>query len=107
MFTQVREVSRQQCSPVRKFYIEQTFVPVRMQFHNYVDIQPAKRFERAMRCAYDIKSGMLQVRKNEILLRKCSGGSAHLHILEEALVTKESARFDNNDSEPKSQVSLL
>jgi len=27
--------------------------------------------------------------------------------LEETLITKEFARFDNNDSEPKSQVRLL
>ena len=64
--------------PVRKFYIEQIFVLVRMQFHNHVDTQPVKRFERAMRCIYDIKFGMLQVRKNEISLRECSGCSAHL-----------------------------
>jgi len=60
-----------------------------------------------MRCIYDIKFGMLQVRKNEISLRKCSGSSAHLRILEETLVTRESARFDSNDSEPKSQVKLI
>ena len=36
--------------PVRTFYIEQMFVLVRMQFHNHVDTQPVKRFERAMRC---------------------------------------------------------
>jgi len=34
-----------------------------------VDTQPVKRFDRAMRCIYDIKFGMLQVRKNEISLR--------------------------------------
>jgi len=52
---------------------------------------------------------MLQVRKNEISLRKCSGGSAQLCTLEGTLVTRESARFYNNhcDSEPKSQVRLL
>jgi len=49
---------------------------------------------------------MLQVRKNEISLRKCSGGSTQLRRSEETLVTRESERFDNNDSEPKSQVSL-
>jgi len=58
-------------------------------------------------CIYDIKFGMLQVRKNEILLRKCSGSSAHLRTLEETVVTRGSARFDNNDCEVKSQVSLL
>jgi len=60
-----------------------------------------------MRYIYDIKFGMLQVRKNEISLRKCSGSSANLCILEGTLVTRESARFDRNDSEPKSQVRLL
>jgi len=39
--------------------------------------QPVKRFNRAMRYIYDIKFGMLQVHKNEISLRKCSGSSAH------------------------------
>jgi len=46
---------------------------------------------------------MLHVRKNEISLRKCSGGSAHLCTSEGTLVARESARFDNNDCEPKSQ----
>jgi len=92
--------------PVRTFSIEQMFVSVRMQFHNHVDTQPVKRFDRAMRCIYNIKFGMLQVRKNEIPLRKCSGGSALLRTSQGTLVTRESARFDNNDSEPKSQVSL-
>jgi len=50
---------------------------------------------------------MLQVRKNEISLRKCCGSSAHLRTLEGTLVTRESVRFDSNDSEPKSQVRLL
>jgi len=69
-----------------------------------VDTQPVKRFDRAMRYIYDIKFGILQVRMNEISLRKCSGSSAHLRTLEETLVISGSARFDN-DSEPKSQVS--
>jgi len=34
--------------PVRKFYIELMFVSVRVQFHNHVDTQPVKRFDRAM-----------------------------------------------------------
>jgi len=58
-----------------------------------------------MRCVYDIKFGMLQMHKNEISLRKCSGSSAHLRTLEETLVTRESTRFNNKDSEPKSQFS--
>ena len=82
------------------------FASVRMQFHNHVDTQPVKRFGRAMRCICDIKFGMLQVRKNEISLRKRSGGSPQLRTWGETLVTRESARFDNNDNEPKSQVSL-
>ena len=83
------------------------FVSVRMQFDNHVDTQPVKRFDRAMRCIYDIKFEMLQVRKNEIPLRKCSGGSALLRTPEGTLVTRESTRFDSNDSESKSQVSPL
>jgi len=35
---------------IRTFYIEQMLVFVRMQFHNHVDTQPVKRFERVMRC---------------------------------------------------------
>jgi len=94
--------------PVRKFYIEQIFVLVRMQFHHPVDTQPVKRFERfPMRYIYDIKFGKLQVNKNEISLRRCSVGSAQLRTLEGTQVTRESGRFDNNDSEPKSQVRLL
>ena len=34
--------------PVRKLYILQMFALVRMQFHNHVDTQPVKRFDRAM-----------------------------------------------------------
>jgi len=60
---------------VRKFHIEQIFVLVRKQFHNHADTQTVERFISAMRCIYDIKFGMLQVCKNGISLRKCSGGS--------------------------------
>jgi len=70
-----------------------------------VDTQTVKRIERAMRCIYDLKFEILQVRKNEISLRKCSGGSAHLRTSEGTLASRELARFDNNDIEPKSQVS--
>jgi len=59
-----------------------------------------KRFEKAVRCIYDIKFEMLQVRKNEIPQCKCSGGSAQLRTLERTMATGESARFENNDSEP-------
>ena len=54
-----------------------------------VDTQSVKRFDRAMWYVYDIKFGMLQVRKNEISLRKCSGSFAHLRNFEETLVTRE------------------
>ena len=67
--------------PVKKLYIEQMFVLVRMQFHNHVDTQLVKRFDSALRCIYDIKFGMLQVRKSEISLRKCFGSSAQLRTL--------------------------
>jgi len=71
---------------------------VRMQFNNHEDKQPVKRFERAMRCICDIKFGMLQVRKNEISLRKSSGGSADLRSctpwLRGNTSTRESAQFD-------------
>jgi len=52
---------------------------------------------------------MLQVCKNEMSLRKCSGGSAQLRTLEVTSVTRKSARIENNhyDSEPESQVRLL
>ena len=49
---------------------------------------------------------MLQVRKNEISLRKCSGSSANLRTLEGRLVTRESARFYNN-SESSSLSGVL
>jgi len=56
------------------------FVSVRMQFHNHVDCRhtTSETFRKAVRCIYDINFGMLQVRKNEISLRECSGSSAHL-----------------------------
>ena len=75
--------------PVRKFYIEQIFVSVRMQFHNHVDTQPVKRFDRAMQYICDIKFGLLQVYKNEISLPKCFGSYAHFRTLEGTLVTWE------------------
>jgi len=50
---------------------------------------------------------MLQVHKNETSLRKCTAGPAQLRTSEGTLVTRESARFDSNHSEPKLQVRLL
>jgi len=92
---------------VRRFYIEQVFVLVRIQFHNHAYTQPVKRFWKAMRYIYDIKFGTLQVRKNEISLRKCSGDFAQLCALEGTLVIRESARFDKNDTEPKFKLGYV
>ena len=66
--------------PLRKFYTEQLFVLVSMQLRNHVDTRPVQRFKRkrALRYIYDIKFGMLQLRKNEISLHKWSGGTAQL-----------------------------
>jgi len=60
-----------------------------------------------MRCRNDIKFGMLQVRKNEISLRRCSGCSAQLCALEGTLVTRVSAWFDKNDTEPKLKLDYV
>jgi len=86
-----------------------------MQFNNHVDTQPVKRFESAMRYIYDIKFGMLQVRKNEISLRKCSGGSADRAVVHLrgntsyqgvcAMITV-AVTLDNSGSDPKSQDTL-
>jgi len=64
--------------PVRTFYIEKMFVSVCMQLHNHVDTQPVKRFERAMQCIYDIKFGMLLVRKNAAQMLWLFCAVAHL-----------------------------
>ena len=73
-------------APARKLYISQNVIfsahaisqPCR------VDTQPVERFERAMRCTYDIKFRLLQVRKNEIhfanalvVLRICAPQREH------------------------------
>jgi len=56
-----------------------------MQLRNHVETQAMKRFKRkrAMRYIYDTKFGTLQVRENEISLRKCSCGTAQLRTFEE------------------------
>ena len=48
-----------------------------------------------MQYAYVIKFGMLQVRENEISLRKCSDGTAHLLILEGTLATGKAVSTSN------------
>jgi len=40
-----------------------------------------------MRYIHVTKFGMLQVRENEISLRKLFGGTAHLHTLEQGFLT--------------------
>jgi len=65
------------------------FVLVRMQFHNHVDIHDttSETFRKGYAMYTRYKFGMLQVRKNDISLRKCSDSCAHLSNLEETLVT--------------------
>jgi len=63
--------------PLRKFYTEEMFVLVCMQLRSHEDAQPAKALQ-VIKWLYDNKFGMLQVRKNEISLRKYSDGAAHL-----------------------------
>jgi len=87
MFTQVREVSYQQCLCKNILH----WANVCFSAHAVSQpcrhtTQPVKRYERAMQCIYDIKFGMLQVGKNEISLRKCSGCSAQLLTSERTLV---------------------
>ena len=70
--------------PLRKYYTEQVFVLLRtkrMQLRNHADTQTVKRPQRLKGCAvymYRIKFRMLEVRENEIALRKLSGGTAQL-----------------------------
>ena len=47
-----------------------------------------------MQYIYDIKYGKLQVRKNEISLRKCSRGSAYLRTLERREHWSPGSRYD-------------
>jgi len=76
--------------PLRKTCTEQIFALVRMQVCNHADAQTFKRFKRykAYATLHDIKFGMLQVRENEISLRKWFGGTAHLRSLEGTLPTR-------------------
>ena len=56
-----------------------------MRLRNHVNTQTEKRFKRYNDYAisiYDMKFGMLQVRTNEISLRKWSDGTAQLRTLE-------------------------
>jgi len=62
------------------------------------DPQTVKHFKRykgyEIYCIYDIKFGMLQVRENDISIRKWSGGTAHLRSLERALWWKSIKMFE-------------
>jgi len=77
--------------PVRKSYIEQMFG---FRFSAHAILQPcghttSETFRKGYAIyIYDIKFGTLQVRNNDISLRKCSGGSADLRTLKGTLVTK-------------------
>jgi len=62
--------------PPRKFCTEQMSVSVRMKLRNHAQ---AKRFKRCD--MFNIKFWMLQVRENEISLRKWSGGTAWLRAI--------------------------
>jgi len=59
----------------------------RMQLRNHVDTQPMKRSNRYAIYIHHIKFGMLEVRENEISLRKLSGGTAQLRNLAGTLLT--------------------
>jgi len=50
----------------------------RMQLRNHADTQPVKRSKGYAIYIYRIKFRMLEVRENELALRKLSGGTAHL-----------------------------
>jgi len=49
-----------------------------MQLRNHADTQPVKRSKGYAIYIYRIKFRMLEVRENELALRKLSGGTAHL-----------------------------
>jgi len=66
--------------PVRKCHTKQIFVLVRMQLCSHVDTQTVKRFKREY-----VAFVMLQVRENEISLRKWSDGTAQFRTLEGTL----------------------
>ena len=83
--SQRASASSQSVFPLRKFYTEQTFVLLCtkcIRLRNHADTQPVKRFK-----GYAFKFRMLEVHENEIALRKLSGSTAHLHTLEETLLT--------------------
>jgi len=64
------------------------FVLVRTRLHSHVDAHnqgSVSSGKKAMRYIYDIKFGMLKARENEIALRKCSAGTAHLRTFEGTL----------------------
>jgi len=66
--------------PVRKFYIEQMFVSVRMQFHNHVDTQPVKRCESAIRYAILYTISNLEHCKCATMIFHCANALVVLRI---------------------------
>jgi len=77
------------------------FVLVRMHLLNHVvdtqkwNVSSVTKATRALLYIYDIKFGMLQVRENEISLRKLSRGIAQLRIVEGTLNSGFLSRFLN------------
>ena len=71
---------------ITKFYTEKIFVWVRMQLRKHVDTRWS--VTRVMQYTCNVNFGMLQVRENEISLRKRSGGTAHLRTLEKRFQTE-------------------
>jgi len=68
---------------LRKFYTERMFALLRtkrMQFRSHADTQPVKRSKGVAIYIYiyRIKFRMLEVRENELALRKLSGGTVQL-----------------------------
>jgi len=67
--------------PLRKFNTEKMFVLLRtkrMQFRNHADTQTVQRSKGYAIYIYSIKLRMLEVRENDLALRKLSGGTGHL-----------------------------
>jgi len=90
--------------PVRKFYIEQMFALVGMQFHNYVETQ---RWNVSKGLCDVYTTGNFECCKCARVRFNCANGLAVPCRECWSVVTKESARFDNNDSEPKWQARQL
>ena len=82
--------------PLRKIFTKPIFVLVNMQLRNHAmhNQWSVPSVERPMRYMYDNKFGMLQVRENEISLRKWSGVMAQLHTVQGTLPAIEIVFFE-------------